>query len=280
MLLQVLKKMKKMNNYWIDRINKIQDRVRNKQEKEIERQIKKYYQNAMNKVIEDFENTYNALLTKQNENKEIAIANLYKLDKYWRMQGQLKKELEKLGDKQAKLLSKKFETTFFEVYNSLNILGDFEFTRIDREGAIKLINAIWCADGLDYSQRIWKNTNKLVNRLNDGLVHCVITGKKTSELKKTLREEFSVSYSQANRIVQTEMSHIQNTAARQRYADMGVKEFQVWAKKDERRCPICGSLHKKIYSINENSPIPAHPRCRCTIIPVVDLTNLKTIKRK
>ena len=271
MLLQVLKKMKKMNNYWIDRVNKMQDRVRNKQEKEIERQIKKYFQNAMNRVIEDFENTYNALLTKQNENKEVAIANLYKLDKYWKMQAQLKQELEKLGDKQAKLLSKKFETTFFEVYNSLNILGDFEFTRIDREGAIKLINAIWCADGLDYSQRIWKNTNKLINRLNDGLVHCVITGKKTSELKKTLREEFGVSYSQANRIVQTEMSHIQNTAARQRYLDMGIKEFQVWAKKDERRCPICGNLHKKIYSINELSPIPAHPRCRCTIIPVIDI---------
>ena len=279
-MLLVLKKMKKMNNYWIDRINKMQDRVRNKQEKEIEIQIKKYFQNAMNKVIEDFENTYNALLTKQSENKEVAIANLYKLDKYWKMQSQLKQELEKLGDKQAKLLSRRFEQTFFEVYNSLNILGDFEFTRIDREGAIKLINAIWCADGLDYSQRIWKNTNKLINRLNDGLVHCVITGKKTSELKKTLREEFGVTYSQANRIVQTEMSHIQNTAARQRYSDMGVKEFQVWAKKDERRCPICGNLHKKICSINENIPIPAHPRCRCTIIPVVDLTNLKTNKNK
>ncbi len=94
-MLLVLKKMKKMNNnYWIDRVNKMQDRVRNKQEKEIERQIKKYFQNAMNKVIEDFENTYNALLTKQNENKEVAIANLYKLDKYWIMQGQLKQELD------------------------------------------------------------------------------------------------------------------------------------------------------------------------------------------
>lgn len=271
MLLQVLKKMKKMNNYWIDRINKMQDRVRNKQEKEIERQIKKYFQNAMEKVIEDFENTYNALLAKQNENKEVAIANLYKLDKYWRMQGQLKQELEKLGDKQAKLLSRKFETTFFEVYNSLNILGDYEFTRIDREGAIKLINSIWCADGEDFKQRIWKNTNKLINRLNDGLVHCVITGKKTSELKKTLMAEFKVTHSEAYRIVQTEMSHIQNIAARQRYLDMGVKEFQVWAKKDERRCRICGDLHKKKCPINELPPIPAHPRCRCTIIPVIDI---------
>lgn len=271
MLLQVQKKMKKMNNYWINRVNKMQDRVRNKQEKEIERQIKKYYKSAMNKVIEDFENTYNELLTKQNDNKEVAIANLYKLDKYWRMQGQLKQELEKLGDKQAKLLSRRFELTFFEVYNSLDILGDTEFTRIDREGALKLINAIWCADGEDFKQRIWKNTNKLINRLNEGLVHCVITGKKTSELKKALREEFKVTYSQASNIVQTEMSHIQNTAARQRYLDMGVKEFQVWAKKDERRCSLCGDLHLKKCSINESPPVPVHPRCRCTIIPIIDI---------
>ena len=261
----------KNNNYWNDRISRMQEIIRNKKETETNRQIKKYYKNAMNKVIEEFESTYNEILTKQNENKEVAIANLYKLDKYWRMQGQLKNELEKLGDKQAKLLSRNFETLFFEVYNSLDVLGDIEFTRINKEGALHLINSIWCADGKDFSQRIWGNTNNLVNTLNEGLVHCVITGKKTSELKKVLRERFNVSYSQANNIVQTEMSHIQNVAAKQRYNDMGVKEYQVWASKDERRCKTCGKLHKKKYSINEPSPVPVHPRCRCSIIPVIDV---------
>lgn len=261
----------KNNNYWANRIATMQERIRNKQEKEINKQIRKYYKQAMDRVIEDFENTYNAIQVKEEEGKEVAIANLYKLDKYWRMQGQLQHELTKLGDKQAKLLSKRFETLFFEIYNSLDIIGDKEFTRINKEGAMALINAIWCADGKTYSQRIWKNTNTLVNTLNDGLVHCVVTGKKTSELKKVLRERFNASYNQANNIVQTEMSHIQNTAAKQRYTDMGVDKFEVWASKDERRCNVCGKLHKKTYSIYENSPIPAHPRCRCSIVPIIDI---------
>lgn len=263
--------MKKKNNYWNERIAQMQERIRNKRESEINKQINKYYKQAMDKVIQDFEDTYNAIEQKKEEGKEVAIANLYKLDRYWRLQGQLKNELEKLGNKQAKLLSRDFEILFFEIYNSLDVVSDVEFTRINREGALQLINAIWCADGKDFKQHIWGNTNKLVETLNEELVHCVITGKKTSDLKKLLRERFNVSHLQANTLVQTEMSHIQNTAARQRYNDMGVKEFQVWASKDERRCKKCGKLHKTVHSITEASPVPVHPRCRCSIIPVIDI---------
>ena len=133
-----------------------------------------------------------------------------------------------------------------------------------------LINQIWCADGKSWSTRVWDNTASLVNMLNDELLHCVITGQKTSYLKKQLQETFNVGYSRADTLVRTEMSHIQNQAAQKRYEDYGITQFQVWADKDERRCDICGKLHKKVYGINETVPIPAHPNCRCSIIPVVN----------
>jgi SPP1 gp7 family putative phage head morphogenesis protein len=186
------------------------------------------------------------------------------------MQGQLKRELQKLGDKQISALSKIFELQFFDIYYSIGIEGLSAFTTINKEGARQLINAIWCADGSDFKQRIWKNTNKLIDTLNEGLVDCVITGKKTSELKKVLQERFNVSYSRADNVVRTEMSHIQNVAAKQRYEDYGVSEFEVWADKDERRCDVCGKLHKKRYPIGTTPPVPVHPRCRCSIIPVVE----------
>jgi SPP1 gp7 family putative phage head morphogenesis protein len=66
------------------------------------------------------------------------------------------------------------------------------------------------------------------------------------------------------------MAHIQTQAAQKRYEDYGLKEVQVWADEDERRCEICGELHQKKYPIGAVMPIPAHPRCRCCIIPVVD----------
>jgi SPP1 gp7 family putative phage head morphogenesis protein len=66
------------------------------------------------------------------------------------------------------------------------------------------------------------------------------------------------------------MAHIQTQAAKQRYADAGLEEVEVWADKDERQCDVCGKLHQKRFPIGGNMPIPAHPRCRCCIIPVVE----------
>jgi hypothetical protein len=55
---------------------------------------------------------------------------------------------------------------------------------------------------------------------------------------------------------------------------------QVWADKDERRCEVCGKLHQKTFSIYEPMPVPAHPRCRCCIVPVVDDVKQEPEKQK
>lgn len=257
-------------DYWADRMSRMQAELTNKNIKRINKQLKKYYGKAMNRVIADFESTYDKLLTTQEAEKQPTPADLYKLDKYWQMQAQLKYELQKLGDKQVSALSKIFETQFFDIYYSIAIPGKKAFSTINKEGALQMINSIWCADGKSFSQRVWDNIESLVETLNDNLIHCVITGKKTTELKKLLQDRFSVSYSRADTVVRTEMSHIQNQAAQKRYEDYGIQEFEVWADKDERRCDVCGKLHKTKYPIGAQVPIPAHPRCRCSIIPVVE----------
>ena len=175
----------------------------------------------------------------------------------------------KLGDKQIALLSKYFETNFFEVYYSLNIEGATAFSTIDAVVAQQMINQIWVADAKSWSQRIWDNTEKLVETLNENLIYCVATGKKTTELKNLLQERFNVSYSQADSVVRTEIAHIQTQAAKKRYEDYGIQMVEVWADEDERRCDVCGKLHQKMYPIGANVPIPAHPRCRCCILPVI-----------
>lgn len=257
-------------DYWADRMSRMQAELTNKNIKQINKQLKKYYGNAMKRVIADFESTYDKLLTTQEADKQPTPADLYKLDKYWQMQAQLKYELQKLGDKQVSALSKIFETQFFDIYYSIAIPGKKAFSTINKEGALQMINSIWCADGKSFSQRVWDNIESLVETLNDNLIHCVITGKKTTELKKLLQDRFSVSYSRADAVVRTEMSHIQNQAAQKRYEDYGIQEFEVWADKDERRCDVCGKLHQTKYPMGAKVPIPAHPRCRCSIIPVVE----------
>ena len=138
-------------SYWQDRMANAQTKISEKSVKQIEKQMKKYYGTAMKRTIADFEATYNKLLATVGEGKQPTSADLYKLDKYWQMQAQMKKELQKLGDKQISLLSKQFELNFFEVYYSIAIPGMESFNTIDSEIVTQVINHIWVADGKSFS---------------------------------------------------------------------------------------------------------------------------------
>ena len=257
-------------NYWVDRSLKAQQALTAKSIKQTEKQLKKYYGNSMEKILGQFEKTYNKILLSMSEGKEPTVADLYKLDTYWQMQGQLRQELQKLGDKQISLLSKNFELHFFDIYYSFAIPGEEAFNTIDVAVVQQLINQIWVADGQSWSQRVWNNTSKLQQALNDNLMNAVITGAKSGELKKLLMNDFNVSYERADALVRTEIAHIQTQAAQKRYEDYGIQEVEVLVDEDEKTCPICSKLDGKRVPIFGAMPVPAHPRCRCAIIPVVD----------
>lgn len=257
-------------NYWQKRTITAQNRLANRSAREAKMQLTHYYKNAMEKAIAEFEATYDRLLATVAAGNTPTPADLYKLDRYWKMQGQLRKVLQELGDTSAAALSDVFTNHFIGVYDSLALPSEAAYASIDEQTALQMINQIWVADGKSWSARIWENTNKLADMLNEELIHCVVNGKSTNDLRIMLQKRFNVSYSAADSLVRTEIAHIQTQAAQKRYEDYGITEVEVWADEDERRCEICGELHEKRYKIGEQMPIPAHPRCRCTIIPVID----------
>ena len=257
-------------SYWQDRMAQSQAILSRKSEKQIQKQLRKYYATAAKSVIDDFEATYNHLLATIERGKEPTPADLYKLEKYWQIQGKLRQTLNRLGEKEIEMLTRAFEENYFDIYYGLNLPVDMKFSSISEEAVTHLINSVWCADGKTWSARIWDNTAMLADTLNDGLINSLLTGKKSSELKKQLMNNFNASYSQASRLVNTELAHIQTVAAEQRYKDSGIERLQVWADADERRCDVCGKLHEKIFRLGETLPVPAHPNCRCCILPVID----------
>ena len=260
-----------MSDYWQERIAKSQDSISNKSIKEVEKQLKKYYGSAVKSVINEFENTYNAYLAALAEGREPSPATLYKLDKYWELQGQLRAQLQKLGERQITALTKQFELNFFNIYYSIELpIGEVSYSTISKEVVLQMINSTWVADGKSWSQRIWDNVGYLSETLNENLINCVVTGKKTTDLKNLLQERFSVSYSAADSLVRTEIAHIQTQAAQKRYTDYGLKEVEVFVDEDERTCPICAEHEGERHKINDKMPVPFHPRCRCCMVPVID----------
>ena len=256
--------------YWAERQAQAQAAITAKNVAEVEKQLTKYYGNSMAKVIGQFELTYNKLLSTISDGRAPTPADLYKLDTYWQLQAQLAQELDNLGNRQAKLLSRKFMEEWEHIYRAIAIKDNLFFGEIDRQAAQQMINSIWCADGQTWSNRVWHNTDRLKEALNENLIYCVTTGKKSSDLKILLQKEFGVSFNRADTLVRTEMAHIQTEAAKARYVDAGITEVEILADEDERRCEVCGKLHQKRYPIHGKIPIPAHPKCRCCIIPVVE----------
>lgn len=257
-------------SYWQDRYAEGQAALSRKSEAEIQKQMKKYYSRAAKSVISEFENTYTHLLASIEDGRQPTPADLYKLEKYWQAQGKIRKSLNNLGEIEIEMLTRLFEKSYLDIYKGLDLPdGGAMFNTLSDDTVKHLINSVWCNDGKAWSERVWNNTNNLMEALNNELINTLLTGKKTSRLKEVLQTQFNASYAEANRLVRTELAHIQTMAAEQRYKDAGIEEAQIWADKDERQCDICGKLHKTKYRIGEKMPIPAHPNCRCCIVPVI-----------
>lgn len=197
---------------------------------------------------------------------------------------QLSTKLTTLGEQQAKELSNRFERQWKDIYNSISIPSETAYNTMSEESARQMINQVWCADGKTWSQRVWNNTDRLREELNDELIKTVIVGKDTRYLKQKLTERFSVSNYRANTLVRTEMAHIQTQAAAQRYKDYEIEYYEFLADADERTCRQCGALDGKKFKLSEmkvgvNCP-PMHPNDRCCIVPVIDKENMNDIMNK
>lgn len=264
-------------SYWGERQARIQEKLTKQSYNKIKKQLIKYYQSAAKQVIGDFERVYDKILLQRTEGKPVTPAHLYQLDTYWQAQAQLRKQLTLLGEKEVALLTREFETNFFDIYYSIAPEGMKAFNTIDTSAVNQLIDSVWLADGKTFSKRVWENTESLVETLNDELIHITATGKPTRELKNALQQRFNVSYSRANTLVRTELAHIQTVAAAKRYEDYGLTKYRILGNDND----TCGNhsvdCHKMdgqtfLYSemeIGVNAP-PFHPNCKCCIVPIVE----------
>ena len=279
---------KNKDNYyddgWRKRMLDAQKKWTDKDIDAINKQLRHYFRVASASIIKEFEAVYDKVLANAEEGKPITPSDLYKLDRYYQMQAQVNKVLQTLGDRTAALLEGRFEQEYKHIYSALTIdkegkdvkasISDKAFSTINEQVAKQVANQIWCADGKSWNQRIWKNLDYLRQTLEEGLIECAVTGKKTSELKKRLMERFNVTYNQAENIVRTEMAHVETQAALDKYKASGTQKVRIIVDPDERTCDICAKKDDELVDISianpgKNCP-PFHPRCRCAIAAVVE----------
>lgn len=261
--------------YWDRRIKK-QDALFNASLEQTQAQYRKAYLQALQATQRDIEDLYDKLQREAADGK-IKMNDIYRYNRYFELQSSLNQRLLALGGKEQKITSQNlldlYSLTSKMVGEDIEGMGR-SFLLENGEGAKVAVESVWCADGKHWSNRIWKQKSLLQTRIETGLVDCLARGVGKDELVKQLKRDFSVSFSNADRLARTELSYIQNRAAADRYKANGIEKYEYLASIDDRTSEQCKNLNGKIFSFSDmvvgvNFP-PSHPRCRCTIVPVIE----------
>lgn len=182
---------------------------------------------------------------------------IFKEDRLYRILSDMESKLTELGNFEKEKMTDSFRDFYLNNYQS--VLSGEASTNIlvDENRITRAITANWAGDGLNFSDRIWKNKRLLIEKLKTGLVDTVTTGRNWQTLSKEIQKTFGVSFSQAERLVRTELTHIQTQSTIDKYKDEGVEQVRYIA--EPNCCEHCREHNNKIFDIGKAPIIPLHP---------------------
>lgn len=70
-------------------------------------------------------------------------------------------------------------------------------------------------------------------------------------------------------IARTEVIRAHNQGRIKFYQQVGVEKLEWMTMEDERTCPVCSALDGKYFDIDHYPSQPAHPNCRCCVLPII-----------
>ncbi len=138
---------------------------------------------------------------------------------------------------------------------------------VDDKKIRKVLNASW--SGKNYSQRIWKNTDKLAKLIKNEITNGFHRGVSINKMAKLVQQRMNVGKYEATRLVRTEMNYVQNRAALDSIKDSDMKYYIFLATLDKKTSTVCRAHDRKVYPVDSATPgtnmPPLHPHCRSTI---------------
>ena len=274
---------RKNRAYWRRREARQRANLYDKTVTDLDRELGRQYLRVGRILKREFLSTIEEL---KNKDGVIEPSDLYRSDRYYKLMNQCNDELSKLALKQTRVL----ENRLPEVYQEQSliekeVLGDKFglYSTVDKEAAKRVVNELWCSDGKGLSDRIWKNKDLLMQRLEESLFDFVSRGQPTAQLVSdliadqigptaaefgsVLDDNFREAYNNAKRLVRTETARVQNRATQDRYKEAGFTKYRIIAEPD--CCEVCDDLQTQVFDIDD-LVLPAHPNCRCAMAAITE----------
>lgn len=200
--------------------------------------------------------------------------SIYELDRLQGLQYSINLQQLQIGATENELIRKHLEQAALRAANmSGAIMGmGSSFYSVNSDIVKMFVGKDWAGLG-DFSSRIWKNKEKLVNYINTDLAQGFARGDNFQKLSRNILDRVQrVSKNDAYRLVYTEGSFVSNEAAMKPFEDNGFDYYSVITMEDKDVCSICRGIKDaskvtpfdiKAKAVGENFP-PLHPWCRCT----------------
>lgn len=218
----------------------------------------------------------NAIDQRWMKELENASARVH-VSKYEALKIQLRQSLEELAAKyqgtmqegMSDIYQSSFYHTAFEIQKSFEV--GFDIAGVDQNLMEKVLSKPWAADGLNFSERIWNNKEKLVDTLNKELTQGIILGKDPQKIINAVSEKMDVSKVQAGRLVMTESAYFGSEARKDCFKELDVEQYVIVATLDNRTSETCREMDGKVFNMSDykvglTAP-PFHVNCRTTTAP-------------
>src|SRR5690606_23596229 len=129
----------------------------------------------------------------------------------------------------------------------------------------KVISKPWTADGLTFSNRIWRDKNLLLDTLHKELIQAFARGEGPQRLISVIQKKMNTSRSNAARLVQTEQAFFSASAQKDVFNELDVEKYEIVATLDFKTSEICQSMDGKVFKQSDFetgvTANPFHPRC-------------------
>lgn len=148
------------------------------------------------------------------------------------------------------------------------------FARIPEADVDRILKKPWVSDGLNFSDRIWRDKERLLNTLQGELTRGLIRGEPYGKIAQRIAGRMGVARSAAARLVETEAAFFSSKGQLDAFRDLGVEQYEFVATLDSRTSETCREMDGKVLPLSEFKPgitaPPLHCHCRSTTCPYFD----------
>lgn len=244
-------------------------------EAKMEKVLASIYASCQKEILASITETISKV---QKAGGEWSYANQSALTRSRGLFEQIGEQIKALGQKEqitfrqglSNIYTDQFLRQVYDLGQSINIKANFN--RLNPALIQKTLDYPW--SGAMFSDRLWKDKERLGRNLRVGLTQSMILGEGIPQITDRINKGIDTARYNAERVARTETKRVTYCAHDDVYKDTGVEELRYRCANggDSRTCQYCRADNGKVFKRGEEPTLPRHPNCRCVYIPVVSDT--------